>query len=143
MTRLKLEKGSIGWLGIILVTVFLISIKSQISWVESFPEKLFIPFDILLNIIMDFMVEHLGWFFMSVSWLLEWPIKGKIVTPINAVGCYQLCVLLCRIHCIRLATYLFCRSFMRLHGNHRLLVREHEHSLSCCDIRSNGCCSWV
>ena len=76
MTRLKLEKGSIGWLGIILVTVFLISIKSQISWVESFPEKLFIPFDILLNIIMDFMVEYLGWFFMGVSWLLEWPIKG-------------------------------------------------------------------
>ena len=76
MTQLKLEKGTIGWLGVILVTVFLISIKSQISWVESFPEKLFIPFDILLNIIMDFMVEHLGWFFMGVSWLLEWPIKG-------------------------------------------------------------------
>ena len=144
MTQLKLEKGSIGWLGIILVTVFLISIKNQISWVESFPEKLFIPFDILLNIIMDFMVEHLGWFFMGVSWLLEWPIKGVRLLLQSmpwAVTSFVFCF--CRIHCIRLATYLFCGSFMHLHGNYWLLVREHEHSLSCCDIRSNGCCSWV
>ena len=31
---------------------------------------------LFLNFIMDLMIKHLGWFFMGVSWLLEWPIKG-------------------------------------------------------------------
>ena len=76
MTWLNLQKGSVGWLGIILITVSLISVQSQFSWLVAFPEKFFVPFDLFLNLIMDLMIKHLGWFFMGVSWLLEWPIKG-------------------------------------------------------------------
>jgi len=76
MTWLNLQKDSVGWLGIILITVSLISVQSQFSWLVAFPEKFFVPFDLFLNFIMDLMIKHLGWFFMGVSWFLEWPIKG-------------------------------------------------------------------
>ena len=76
MTGLNLQKDSVGWLGIILVTVILVSVQSQFSWLVAFPETFFVPFDLFLNLIMDLMIKHLGWFFMGVSWLLEWPIKG-------------------------------------------------------------------
>ena len=72
----KLEKGLMEWFGIVLITIGLILIQSHFSWIGSFPEQLFVPFDSVLNLIMSLMIDYLGWFFRGVSWLLEWPIKG-------------------------------------------------------------------
>ena len=76
MSWLKLEKGLMEWFGIVLITIGLISMQSHFSWIGSFPEQLFVPFDSVLNLIMSLMIDYLGWFFRGISWLLEWPIKG-------------------------------------------------------------------
>ena len=45
MTGLNLQKDSVGWLGIILVTVILVSVQSQFSLLVAFPEYFFVQFD--------------------------------------------------------------------------------------------------
>ena len=82
----NLQKDFVGWLGIILITVSLISVQSHPSWLVEFPKKFFVPFDLFLTI-MDLMITS-GWFFMGVSWL-EWPIWRARVASIIAMGCYK------------------------------------------------------
>ena len=76
MNQIWFERSFLQWCGVVLITIFLIVMQSHFSWVRSFPEQLFVPFDLVLNTMMSVMVEHLGWFFRAISWLLEWPIKG-------------------------------------------------------------------
>ena len=116
MKGLNLQKDSVGWLGIILVTVILVSVQSQFSWLVAFPEKFFVPFDLLLNLIMDLMIKHLGWFFLGVSWLLEWPIKGVACCFNHYHGLLSASFFVWSVHCIRLAACHFCSSSMLLHG---------------------------
>ena len=102
MTWLNLQKGSVGWLGIILITVSLISVQSQFSWLVAFPEKFFVPFDLFLNLIMDLMIKHLGWFFMGAHVFMAYK-KG--VASIT-LGCYGF-DLTSSVHYIRLAVAVF------------------------------------
>ena len=76
MNRFKFEDGFFFWLGIILITLSLIVIQDNYKWLSIYPKELIIPFDKWLNAGMGFLITYFGWFFMGMSWLLEWPIDG-------------------------------------------------------------------
>ena len=76
MNRFKFEDGFFFWLGIILITLSLIVVQDNYKWLSIYPKELIIPFDNWLNAGMGFLITYFGWFFMGMSWLLEWPIDG-------------------------------------------------------------------
>ena len=74
--KLKVDRGFFAWLFIILSTLVLIFLQDHLKWLSTYPKELIIPFDHWLNLGMGFLITYFGWFFMGVSWLLEWPIDG-------------------------------------------------------------------
>ena len=74
--KLKVDRGFFSWLFIILSTLVLIFLQDHLKWLSTYPKELIIPFDLWLNLGMGFLITYFGWFFMGVSWLLEWPIDG-------------------------------------------------------------------
>ena len=66
----------IQWLVVIAITFACIALQSEWNWLSKFPKAWHLPFSDWLNVIMEWMIENLGWLFRSISWLLEWPIKG-------------------------------------------------------------------
>ena len=74
MKPLSIERSFFHWLAVIMVTLGCIAAKDQWGWLIEYPDALIFPFSDWLNVIMDWMVKHFGWFFMGISWVLEWPI---------------------------------------------------------------------
>ncbi|MDA7792311.1 ABC transporter permease subunit [bacterium] len=74
--RFSLDRDIMGWLGVIVITLALIGAQDHLKWLATYPKDLIVPFADVLNAIMNWLVEHVGWLFMGLSWLLEWPIKG-------------------------------------------------------------------
>ena len=72
----KLDRDTISWLVIICITLALLVAQTQIKWLAAYPKDMIVPFADWLNAMMNWLVRNCGWFFMGVSWLLEWPIKG-------------------------------------------------------------------
>ena len=72
----KFDRGLTHWLGVIVVTLILISIQSEVSWIKSYPETLIAPFSGWLNSSMAWFIERFGWIFLGMATFLEWPIKG-------------------------------------------------------------------
>jgi glycine betaine/proline transport system permease protein len=74
MIRKNIHSDFILWLGIIIATLALIVTQDHITWFSSYPKVLIVPIDSWLNTGMGMLIAYLGWFFMGISWLLEWPI---------------------------------------------------------------------
>ena len=74
--KVKLDREFFSWLFIIFSTLALIVLQDHLTWLSTYPKTLIIPFDRWLNAGMGFLITYFGWFFMGVSWLLEWPIDG-------------------------------------------------------------------
>lgn len=74
MIGLRINRDFMSWLGVILVTLGCIAAQDHLDWLSSFPKNLIVPFDTWLNAGMEMLITYLGWFFMGVSWLLDWPI---------------------------------------------------------------------
>lgn len=72
----KLDRETINWIGVIVVTLILIALQDKWSWIAEYPDDLIVPLTDWLNLIMGWIVEKFGWFFLGISWLLEWPIKS-------------------------------------------------------------------
>ncbi len=72
----RYDRNSVHWLGIIGVTLFCLAMRVDWAWMAEYPDDLIMPLASWLNAIMDWIVEHLGWFFLGISWLLEWPIRA-------------------------------------------------------------------
>ena len=72
----RIDRGFILWLGVIILTLVCIALQNDLAWMSKYPESLILPFSDLLNVMMDWLVRNFGWFFLGISWLLEWPIKG-------------------------------------------------------------------
>ncbi len=72
----KFNRNDLHWLGVIAVTLICLSLQSEWAWMAKYPKDLILPISDWLNVIMDWIVEYLGWFFLGVSWALEWPIKA-------------------------------------------------------------------
>ncbi len=71
-----LEKKTLSWLGIILITIALLIFKEEWDWLTKYPDELIIPFSDWINLLMEKFIHKFGWFFLNVSWILGWPINA-------------------------------------------------------------------
>lgn len=74
--RPRLTRHELHWLGVICVTLLCIALQGEWTWMAKYPKEMILPISDWLNVIMDWIVAYFGWFFLGISWLLEWPIKG-------------------------------------------------------------------
>ena len=70
------EKNTLAWIGIIFITLILLIFQDKWSWASKYPKELIVPFSDWINFSMEKFIEQFGWFFLSISWLLSWPIIG-------------------------------------------------------------------
>lgn len=73
---LKTDRNSLHWLGVIAVTLVCIALQGECVWMAEYPKDLILPLSDWLNAVMDWIVDYFGWFFLGISWALEWPIKA-------------------------------------------------------------------
>ena len=64
------------WMTVILLTVLAISVQDLFPWLLDYPKELVWPISDLLNFFMNLLVSYTGDFFLTVSWLLAFPIKA-------------------------------------------------------------------
>ncbi len=72
----RYDRNRLHWLGVIGVTLVCLAVRGEWEWMAKYPDDLVIPLSSWLNAIMDWVVEHVGWIFLGISWLLEWPIRA-------------------------------------------------------------------
>ena len=70
------EKNTLTWVGIIFITLILLIFQDKWVWASKYPKELIVPFSDWINFSMEKFIEQFGWFFLSISWLLSWPIIG-------------------------------------------------------------------
>ena len=70
------EKNTLAWIGIIFITLILLIFQDKWGWASKYPKELIVPFSDWINFSMEKFIEQFGWFFLSISWLLSWPIIG-------------------------------------------------------------------
>ena len=70
------EKNTLAWIGIIFITLILLIFQDKWVWASKYPKELIVPFSDWINFSMEKFIEQFGWFFLSISWLLSWPIIG-------------------------------------------------------------------
>ena len=70
------EKNTLAWIGIIIITLILLIFQDKWGWASKYPKELIVPFSDWINFSMEKFIEQFGWFFLSISWLLSWPIIG-------------------------------------------------------------------
>lgn len=73
---IKLKHSDWHWLGVVGFTLVCLALQGNFEWMAKYPEALIVPISSWLNFFMELAVKYLGWFFLGVSWLLEWPIKA-------------------------------------------------------------------
>ena len=71
------DRYTLVWFGTILFTVLLLYFQKSVPWLFEYPDQGVWPFADLLNYFMNFIVAHLGQFFLGISWLLEFPIQAS------------------------------------------------------------------
>ncbi|MGB7271234.1 MAG: ABC transporter permease subunit [Albidovulum sp.] len=71
----KFTQSDLHWLGVIGVTLVCLALQGEWAWMAEYPNDLILPISDWLNTVMDWIVATFGWFFLGVSWTLEWPIK--------------------------------------------------------------------
>ena len=60
-----LEKKTLSWIGIILVTITFLIFKEEWDWLTKYPEELIIPFSDWINLLMEKFIYKFGWFFLN------------------------------------------------------------------------------
>lgn len=73
---LKTDRNILHWLGVIAVTLVCLALQREWVWMAEYPKDLILPLSDWLNAVMDWIVDYFGWFFLGISWALEWPIKA-------------------------------------------------------------------
>ena len=76
MMPFKLDRNALHWLGVICLTLVCLALQGEWTWMAKYPKHLVVPLSSWLNAIMDWIVHFFGWFFLGISWALEWPIKA-------------------------------------------------------------------
>jgi hypothetical protein len=71
-----LEKKTLSWIAIILITTIFLIFKEEWSWSTKYPSELIVPISDWINFLMEKFVNKFGWFFLKISWVLSWPING-------------------------------------------------------------------
>ena len=73
---LKTDRNSLHWLGVIAVTLVCLALQGEWVWMAEYPKDLILPLSGWLNAVMGWIVDYFGWFFLGISWALEWLIKA-------------------------------------------------------------------
>ena len=76
MNVLTSNRNLQGWFSILVLTFISLVLQEHLAWMSQYPSDLIMPFADWLNFLMEMLIKYLGWIFLSISWLLEWPIKG-------------------------------------------------------------------
>lgn len=76
MTPKKLDRAGLIWAGTIAVTLLCLALQRQLPWLAVYPEAWTLPLSPWLNAGMRAVVDSVGWIFLGISWLLEWPIAA-------------------------------------------------------------------
>ena len=71
-----LEKKTLNWIAIILITTIFLIFKEEWSWSTKYPKELIMPISDWINFLMEKFVNKFGWFFLNISWVLSWPITA-------------------------------------------------------------------
>lgn len=71
-----LEKKTLNWIAIILITTIFLIFKEEWSWSTKYPKELIVPISDWINFLMEKFVNKFGWFFLNISWVLSWPITA-------------------------------------------------------------------
>ena len=71
-----LEKKTLNWVAIILITTIFLIFKEEWSWSTKYPKELIVPISDWINFLMEKFVNKFGWFFLNISWVLSWPITA-------------------------------------------------------------------
>ena len=74
MKSVIFQKNTFGWIIIFLITLVLIFLQEEWLWLSKYPRELIVPFSDWINFSMEKFIDTFGWFFLSISWLLSWPI---------------------------------------------------------------------
>ena len=70
------DRGTQIWFALLGLMLVCLALRSQMTWLITYPESWVVPLTPLLNAIMNWFVDTFGWFFRALSWLLDWPVKG-------------------------------------------------------------------
>ena len=70
----NINRSFLHWLAVIAVTLACISFESEWKWLSEYPDTFIFPFSDWFNVVMNWIIDNFGSFFMGISWLLEWPI---------------------------------------------------------------------
>jgi glycine betaine/proline transport system permease protein len=73
---LRFNRSDLIWLGVIGVTLACLALQGEWTWLAEYPQDWVLPLSGWLNVIMNWIVKNCGWFFLGISWTLEWPIKA-------------------------------------------------------------------
>ena len=99
------KNDTIQWSFVIIITIALLLMQNQFSWIKEFPKEYIIPLSSVLNTGMNWVVEYCGWFFKGISWFLEWPIKWvRVILHFLpwTVTVFLFCLVSCLGLCIRM-----------------------------------------
>ena len=76
MSRLRLERDLLCWLGLGLFTAACFLLRGDLPWLVAYPSAWILPLSDWINGFMAWFVETFRWLFRSLSWLLGWPMAG-------------------------------------------------------------------
>jgi glycine betaine/proline transport system permease protein len=69
-------RGLFPWIVVLLITVASFMFRDRISWINTLPPELVIPFADWINVFMEWFIKWFKWLFRSINWLLSWPMAG-------------------------------------------------------------------
>jgi glycine betaine/proline transport system permease protein len=72
----KIDRDTLHWLSVIILTLMCLALQGEWTWMAKYPKSFILPLSDWLNAVMDWIVDYFGWFFLGVSWTLEWPVKA-------------------------------------------------------------------
>ena len=70
------EPALLPWIAVGLLSALLLSLRTEVPWLDNDMQLFNGPIVAGLNIAMQWFVDHFGWLFAALSWLLSWPLGG-------------------------------------------------------------------
>ena len=69
----RIDRDLLVWIGVGVVAVVTVMLRTELPWLVRYPADLVIPFADWVNAFMNWFVPNMKWFFRALNWLLTWP----------------------------------------------------------------------